>query len=78
MRERKKREQKILAELGNLEPKEERRVFKARPMPKYVYSSTQRQRLHSFCGFMRALKKLVKNYEKPQSLRKTEGTNARS
>ncbi|XP_062320486.1 protein FAM161A-like [Osmerus eperlanus] len=42
-RERKKREQKILAGLGNLEPKEERRVFKARPMPKFVYSSTQRQ-----------------------------------
>ncbi|XP_046885863.1 protein FAM161A-like [Hypomesus transpacificus] len=41
-RERKKREQKILAELGNLEPKEERRVFKARPMPKFVSSSTQR------------------------------------
>lgn len=36
-RERKKREAKIVAELGNLGQKEQRQVFRARPMPSSVY-----------------------------------------
>ncbi|KAL7873690.1 hypothetical protein AOLI_G00127610 [Acnodon oligacanthus] len=36
-RERKKKEKKLQAELNNLIPREERRVFKARPVPKYLY-----------------------------------------
>ncbi|CAB1343934.1 unnamed protein product [Coregonus sp. 'balchen'] len=45
-RERRKREQRIEAELGNLVAKEERRAFKARPVPRSVYyshSATHRQ-----------------------------------
>lgn len=38
-RERRKREAKIMAELGNHGKKEERRVFKARPMPRSVYGT---------------------------------------
>uniref|UniRef100_A0A3B1IP88 Protein FAM161A n=1 Tax=Astyanax mexicanus TaxID=7994 RepID=A0A3B1IP88_ASTMX len=36
-RERKKKEMKLLAELNNLTPREERRVFKARPVPRSLY-----------------------------------------
>ncbi|KAL7861598.1 hypothetical protein SRHO_G00130390 [Serrasalmus rhombeus] len=36
-RERKKKEKKLQAELNNLTPREERRAFKARPVPKYLY-----------------------------------------
>lgn len=38
-REKRKREAKIVAELGKLGPKEDRRVFKARPMPHSVYGT---------------------------------------
>lgn len=38
-RERRKREAKIVAELGRLGPREEQQVFKARPMPRSVYGS---------------------------------------
>ncbi|KAG7218508.1 hypothetical protein INR49_020355 [Caranx melampygus] len=41
-RERRKKEAKIVAELGNLCPKEERQVFKARPMPSSVYGGKHR------------------------------------
>lgn len=41
-RERRKREAKIVAELGKLGPKEERRAFKARPMPSSVYGTRHR------------------------------------
>ncbi len=41
-RERRKREAKIVAELGNLGPKEERWAFKARPMPSSVYGTRHR------------------------------------
>ncbi len=41
-RERRKREAKIVAELGNLGPKEERQAFKARPMPSSVYGTRHR------------------------------------
>ncbi|XP_016343483.1 protein FAM161A [Sinocyclocheilus anshuiensis] len=36
-RERKKREKKLVDELNNLTPKAERRVFKARPVPRSLY-----------------------------------------
>lgn len=38
-RERRKREAKIVAELGRLRPKEEQQVFKARPVPRSVYGT---------------------------------------
>lgn len=38
-REKRKREARIVAELGNLGPKEERWAFKARPMPSSVYGA---------------------------------------
>lgn len=38
-REKRKREAKIVAELGKLGPKEERQAFKARPMPSSVYGT---------------------------------------
>ncbi|KAI3363432.1 hypothetical protein L3Q82_012047, partial [Scortum barcoo] len=38
-RERRKREAKIVAELGKLGPQEERQAFKARPVPSSVYGS---------------------------------------
>lgn len=41
-RERRKREAKIVAELGNLGQKEERQAFKARPMPSSVYGTRHR------------------------------------
>lgn len=41
-RERRKREAKIVAELGRLGPKEERQAFKARPMPSSVYGTRHR------------------------------------
>lgn len=41
-RERRKREAKIVAELGRLGPKEERQAFKARPMPNSVYGTRHR------------------------------------
>ncbi|XP_074501483.1 protein FAM161A [Sebastes fasciatus] len=42
-RERRKREAKIVAELGNLGPKEERPAFKAQPMPSSVYGTKHRE-----------------------------------
>ncbi|XP_067466813.1 protein FAM161A-like [Thunnus thynnus] len=41
-RERRKREAKIVAELGRLGPKEERQAFKARPVPNSVYGTRRR------------------------------------
>ncbi|XP_026210104.1 protein FAM161A-like [Anabas testudineus] len=41
-RERRKREAKIVAELGNLGQKKERQAFKARPMPSSVYGNRHR------------------------------------
>lgn len=41
-RERRKKEAKIMAELGRLRPKEEHRTFKARPMPRSVYGKRQK------------------------------------
>ncbi|XP_056251167.1 protein FAM161A-like [Seriola aureovittata] len=41
-RERRKREAKVVAELGNLGQKEERQAFKARPMPSSVYGTKHR------------------------------------
>nr|XP_033469533.1 protein FAM161A-like isoform X2 [Epinephelus lanceolatus] len=41
-RERRKKEAKIVAELGKLGPKEERQAFKARPMPCTVYGPRHR------------------------------------
>ncbi|XP_069394744.1 protein FAM161A-like isoform X2 [Paralichthys olivaceus] len=41
-RERRKREAKIVAELGNLGQREERQGFKARPMPTSVYGARHR------------------------------------
>ncbi|KAL7383513.1 hypothetical protein ABVT39_012156 [Epinephelus coioides] len=41
-RERRKKEAKIVAELGKLGPKEERQAFKARPMPCAVYGPRHR------------------------------------
>lgn len=42
-RERRKREAKIVAELGKLGPKEEQRAFKAKPMPSSVYGPRHRE-----------------------------------
>lgn len=62
-RERRKKEAKMVAELGNLGPKEERQVFKARPMPSWVYGGKHREdsknanrrrpRFLSMCGLER-------------------------
>ncbi|XP_071335929.1 protein FAM161A-like [Trachinotus anak] len=41
-RERRRREAKIVAELGNLGQKEERQAFKARPVPSSVYGTRRR------------------------------------
>lgn len=41
-RERRKREAKMLADLGNFAHKQERRAFKARPMPRSVYGTRHR------------------------------------
>lgn len=41
-RERRKKEAKIVAELGRLGPKDERQVFKARPIPRSVCAAKQR------------------------------------
>lgn len=43
-RERRKKEAKIEEELGRLGPKEERQVFKARPVPRSVYAAKQRSK----------------------------------
>ncbi|XP_035028888.2 protein FAM161A isoform X2 [Hippoglossus stenolepis] len=43
-RERRKREAKIVAELGNVGQREERQGFKARPMPTSVYGTRHRTR----------------------------------
>nr|XP_046258121.1 protein FAM161A-like [Scatophagus argus] len=58
-RERRKREAKIVAELGKLVPKEERQAFKARPMPSSVYGKadtktmSRRPRFLSICTLER-------------------------
>uniref|UniRef100_A0A674MTH0 Protein FAM161A n=2 Tax=Takifugu rubripes TaxID=31033 RepID=A0A674MTH0_TAKRU len=43
-RERRKKEAKIEEELGRLGPKEERQVFKARPVPRSLYAAKQRSK----------------------------------
>ncbi|XP_034148253.1 protein FAM161A-like [Esox lucius] len=43
-RERRRRERRIEAELGNQAPREEKRVFKARPVPRSVYCSNSATR----------------------------------
>lgn len=62
-RERRKKEAKMVADLGNLGLKEERQVFKARPMPSSVYGGKHREdsknanhrrpRFLSMCGLER-------------------------
>lgn len=46
-REKRKREAKIVAELGKVGPKEERQAFKARPVPRSVYGNRQKAEVRS-------------------------------
>lgn len=46
-REKRKREAKIVAELGKVGPNEERQAFKARPVPRSVYGNRHRAEVRS-------------------------------
>ncbi|XP_052365888.1 uncharacterized protein LOC127925149 isoform X2 [Oncorhynchus keta] len=77
-RERRKREQRIEVELGNLVAKEERRAFKARPVPRSVYyshSATHRQQSKVQQQQLTSQKKL-KNMTHQHSTRSTPGLRA--
>ncbi|XP_042170810.1 uncharacterized protein LOC112239823 [Oncorhynchus tshawytscha] len=76
-RERRKREQRIEVELGNLVAKEERRAFKARPVPRSVYyshSATHRQQ--GKVQQQLTSQKKLKNMTHQHSTRSTPGLRA--
>uniref|UniRef100_A0A4W5MVA5 Protein FAM161A n=1 Tax=Hucho hucho TaxID=62062 RepID=A0A4W5MVA5_9TELE len=77
-RERRKREQRIEAELANLVAKEERRAFKARPVPRSVYyshSATHRQE-SKLQQQLTSQKMKLKNMTHHHSKRSTPGLQA--
>lgn len=83
-REKRKREAKIVAELGKLGPKEQRQVFKARPMPRSVYGTRHKAdtkstgRQPQFLNMCTLEREATEGHSDPNSDQEPDGPSTKS